>query len=621
MAESPDPSITVLDAELARLRTQIVALADIPDAQADLQAVLTEKERQRAALLGQPPEAAPSAPQIHGPVTAGRDAIVGINVQVTNGLPDAAQVRCKWLEHLIQHYAATALALPLPPASDAAVVAATSTIPELATKTVRDLRRHLAVGLATLPGDLLPPAALEVTIAAQMLASVLGTLVDMPPTALPALWPRALALLADDAVAALVRDTHLRFVRAPIAQRPTVLDGFEQALSQSQYAPGLHRLLCYLAADERRDALFVEGATAAKSWRGLSGQPPDTRLKYLLLGAASGTAVGAAVTAAVMASSAHAAAPAPAAQHATPTPTPVTPPPPAAPARPAAAWSIPVTPEEWRDELARRNERFGAPEGYWCYVKGRTYTIGGWEPGEPSARIELKPFWIARVPITVAQYAPFVAEGYRDSAHRWWTSNGWSKLEQSRRTQPSFYWGEKSFNASNQPAMDITWYEATAYTLWLRELLADLLPTDYVLRLPTEAEWEAAAAFNERGVRHRYPWGEQEPTSELAVFDGLLSDGPPIVGSCPAGAAACGALDMAGTIWECVASLWDAYPSWSGHVVQDVVDDTRDIVWRGGSFWMGKAFARCDARAQLYPQFQFAHRYGFRVVIAAQNTL
>ena len=151
------------------------------------------------------------------------------------------------------------------------------------------------------------------------------------------------------------------------------------------------------------------------------------------------------------------------------------------------------------------------------------------------------------MPITVAQYAAFIAAGgYRE--RRWWTPEGWTWIRERKRPEP-WRWQEAPFNSRPQQAVQsVASYEAMAFCSWLRDQVVP--PAGYTVRLPTEAEWEAAAAFDPKGERRAYPWGNQPPTSRLTVFGQEWECGAPDVGTCPAGAAACGALDMAGTIWE-----------------------------------------------------------------------
>ncbi|MEI8166721.1 MAG: SUMF1/EgtB/PvdO family nonheme iron enzyme, partial [Chloroflexales bacterium] len=147
---------------------------------------------------------------------------------------------------------------------------------------------------------------------------------------------------------------------------------------------------------------------------------------------------------------------------------------------------LPVTTVRWQAEWARRTTTFGQSPGYWCYVRGGAYRIGGWQADEPEATIALPAFWLARYPITVAQYAPFVAEGYGEDAERWWTKQGWQWKQAQKRTQP-WGWNDATYSGANQPVIGLTWYEATAYCAWLS---AQVAPKGYALRLPTEAEWE-----------------------------------------------------------------------------------------------------------------------------------
>ena len=297
---------------------------------------------------------------------------------------------------------------------------------------------------------------------------------------------------------------------------------------------------------------------------------------------------------------------------------------------------FPVTIEDWRRELARHNEQFGASAGYWCYVSPGSYRVGGWEEQEsaeaglttilragarllggqrePGVPITLAPFWIARFPITVAQYTPFVKQGYRSDAEQWWTPNGWRWKEEQSRTQP-WRWNGAPYDGANQPVIGVTWYEASAFCAWLTEQLADVLPASYSVRLPTEAEWEAAAAYDGAMQRRSYPWGEDEPTPERAIYNASNLRCPAPIGCCPSGMAACGALDMAGNVWEVTTSSYRGYPEHSSEVIKDFTTDVRDVPWRGGGWGDSSTYVRCGARGRFDPVNDVDSR-GFRVVVA-----
>lgn len=286
--------------------------------------------------------------------------------------------------------------------------------------------------------------------------------------------------------------------------------------------------------------------------------------------------------------------------------------------------SVPITTKQWQDELLQRDERFGThglqhdPIPYWCYLPGGRYRIGGWDDGEPASDVDLLPFWIARVPITVAQYAPFVAQGYRPAAKPWWTPNGWAWREREKRIRPG-YNQEKEFNSNHQPVTTVTWYEAAAFCAWLNSQLTTQLPPDYELRLPTEAEWETATSFaGQNNQRRSYPWGEQAPTVELAVY-GLGKEGKPaLVGSCPQGAAACGALDLAGNVWEAAANLFDNYPLASTQVEKDFTEGASFAPYRGSSYWDDSTRVYCGAREWFLPDDRSLN-LGFRVVVTPRR--
>ena len=98
--------------------------------------------------------------------------------------------------------------------------------------------------------------------------------------------------------------------------------------------------------------------------------------------------------------------------------------------------------------------------------------------------------------------------------------------------------------AADRPAPESTWQGARAFCAWRGA------------RLPSEAEWEAAA----RGTAGRtYPWGESPPTPDRAVYARGRGETDP-VGSHPAGATPEGVFDLAGNVAEWTSSLFRPYP-------------------------------------------------------------
>ena len=179
--------------------------------------------------------------------------------------------------------------------------------------------------------------------------------------------------------------------------------------------------------------------------------------------------------------------------------------------------------------------------------------------------VELEPFAIARAAVTNAAFAAFVEDGgYR--RRELWSDAGWAWRCTVDAEHPVYWrraagggWERRHFDRwlplePHHSVLFVSWYEADAYCRWAAR------------RLPTEAEWEAAAAAEPtpdgRGLSTRkrlYPWGDEPPTQERANLDGHAL-GCVDVGALPAGDSAFGCRQMLGNVWEWTATDFLPYP-------------------------------------------------------------
>lgn len=108
-------------------------------------------------------------------------------------------------------------------------------------------------------------------------------------------------------------------------------------------------------------------------------------------------------------------------------------------------------------------------------------------------------------------------------------------------------WQDPSFNQPNQPVVGICLYEARAYCCWLSA------QTGWPTRLPTEAEWEAAA----RGRSgRRWPWGDADAESGLINDDEAHLRRTSPVGVFPLSDTPEGMVDASSNVWEWTTSLY-----------------------------------------------------------------
>jgi hypothetical protein len=142
----------------------------------------------------------------------------------------------------------------------------------------------------------------------------------------------------------------------------------------------------------------------------------------------------------------------------------------------------------------------------------------------------VKPFRMARYPVTNAQFDAFLnaQDGYDNG--EWWKD-----IEQSHGREQS-RWQE-----ANCPRETVYWYDAIAFCRWLSA------KTRTSLRLPTEWEWQQAATG---GDPHRqYPWEGGWDAGRSNSSESRL-DRTTSVGMYPLGATRQGVLDMAGNVME-----------------------------------------------------------------------
>ena len=222
----------------------------------------------------------------------------------------------------------------------------------------------------------------------------------------------------------------------------------------------------------------------------------------------------------------------------------------------------------------------GAPAGRFAFDNER-----------PRHHVELAAFRIGRTPITNATFLTFT-EGGGYQRREWWSDEGWSWKQDYDITHPGQWaaapdgWRQWRVDGwaplhPDEPVVHVSWFEA------------DALARSLGARLPTEAEWEKAATWDqETRTPRRYPWGDEPPApgGGRANLDhtGL---GPMPAGALPAGASPCGALGMLGDVWEWTASDFGPYRGFVAHPYREyseVFFGPDYKVLRGGS-WATRA--------------------------------
>jgi len=174
-----------------------------------------------------------------------------------------------------------------------------------------------------------------------------------------------------------------------------------------------------------------------------------------------------------------------------------------------------------------------------------------------------------------------------------------------RRTRPR-YWEDEDYNNPAQPVVGVSWFEARAYCRWLAA------QTGVPFRLPTEAEWEAAA----RGPEGRpYPYGDTLDPLRGNIFATQVRQPTP-VGVFPAGDTPEGVADMAGNTQDWTSTLHRPYPYDAADGREDPEPGNGFRVIRGGAFYGKPESVRATYRFRFNPLFRRLRSTGFRVCAA-----
>jgi formylglycine-generating enzyme required for sulfatase activity len=251
----------------------------------------------------------------------------------------------------------------------------------------------------------------------------------------------------------------------------------------------------------------------------------------------------------------------------------------------------------------------------------------------------VRSYLLAKYPVTNGQYAVFVGSGgygerrfwvEAESAGMWGDGKFKGRFDDESRVGP-FDFGVP-WNLSNHPVVGVSWYEASAFCRWLTERfqagnfkvsvegLSDedmkkaIENQKYVIRLPTEAEWERAA----RGTDGRiYPWGNEFDSGKCNAREtGIQSTSA--VGLFPLGASPRGALDMSGNVWEWCRTRWteDYRDYLKKEKERENLEGDSPRVVRGGSWGHDRQDVRCAYRLRLSPHDR-GRSIGFRIVLAS----
>lgn len=258
--------------------------------------------------------------------------------------------------------------------------------------------------------------------------------------------------------------------------------------------------------------------------------------------------------------------------------------------------------DKYKPKIKNKPSSHMSPKQKQIRIEGGIYRLGYsgkefcYDVELPEHKVYLNDYKIDAFPVTAGQYLEFMKSGGYDD-HKYWLSDGWKSVQQNKWKSP-MYWhkidddwlitdfmGTRKINP-NEPVCNVSYYEADAYCKWAGK------------RLPTEAEWEKAACWNEeKQIKTIFPWGNDQPTESNSNLLESYLWGCTEIGSYPSGASHYGCHQMVGDVWEWTSSEFTGYPGFkSGFQEYNDKWFTNQKVLRGGSFATPKRSIRSSYR-------------------------
>jgi ergothioneine biosynthesis protein EgtB len=204
----------------------------------------------------------------------------------------------------------------------------------------------------------------------------------------------------------------------------------------------------------------------------------------------------------------------------------------------------------------------------------------------PKHKVYLNNYKIDNALVTNGDFIEFIENGGYQN-YRYWLSDGWDLLNEENWDSPLYWyydknkskWFKKDFTGiheiiDDEPVVNVSYYEADAFAKWAKK------------RLPTEAEWEKAASWDENNqTKTLYPWGDH---LDIISRANLLESHywcPSIVGCYPNGKSHYGCYQMVGDVWEWTSSEYSLFPGFVSRF-EEYTDKwaINQKVLRGGSF-------------------------------------